>query len=148
MLFSIQDLAQFLLCILYMVQRLFSLFMVVFLSLGMWAQESTVVRPQRTPEEEALTQTMRLVRELDLTDSVRIDTIYRMHLKYAMIRQKGLTRAENMERMQAIYSELKLLLTADEFDRFMNHPAEQPRAPRGAANVQRANKQVPPPTPQ
>ena len=90
-------------------------------------------RPQRTPQEEAQKHTMRLIRELGITDSARIDTIYRMHLKYAIFRQKGLTRAENMERMQAIYAELQQLLTPEEFERFMNHPAEQPRRPRGAS---------------
>ena len=97
----------------------------------MWAQEPAD-RPQRTPEEEALKQTMRLVRELGIRDSVRFDTIYRMHLKYAKFRQKGLTRAQNMERMIAIQEELKQLLTPAEYERFMNHPAEQPRHPRGA----------------
>ena len=100
-------------------------------------------RPQRTPEEEAIKQTLRLVRELDITDSVRIDTIYRMHLKYARFRQKGLTRAENMERMQAIYEELKHLLTPEEFERFMNHPAEQPRRPRGANVIAPAKAPTP-----
>ena len=110
----------------------FLFFLIVALSGSMlWAQEPAE-RPQRTPEEEALKQTTRLVRELNIQDSVRIDTIYRMHLKYARFRQKGLTRAENMERMQAIYAELKHLLTAEEFEQFMNHPAEQPRRPRGA----------------
>ena len=78
-------------------------------------------------------QTMRLVRELGISDSVRIDTLYRMHLKYALVRQKGLTRAQNLERMQAIHNELKNLLTPEEFERFMHHPAEQPRRPHGAA---------------
>jgi len=90
-------------------------------------------RLQRTPQEEAMIQTERLVRELGIRDSVRIDTIYRMHLKYARFRQKGLTRAENMERMQSIYAELQKLLTPEEFERFINHPAEQPRRPRGAS---------------
>lgn len=103
---------------------------------GMVAAQEQTVRPQRTPEEEASKQTERLVRELGIRDSVRIDTIYKMHLKYAQIRQKGLSRAENMERMQSIYNELKQLLTPDEFERFMNHPAEQPRRPRGANVVQ------------
>lgn len=80
-------------------------------------------------------QTMRLVRELGISDSVRIDTLYRMHLKYALVRQKGLTRAQNLERMQAIHNELKNLLTPEEFERFMNHPAELPRRPRGAAGA-------------
>ena len=111
-------------------KQLISFLWMALLAGSLWAQEP--VRLQRTPEEEALKQTMRLVRELGIQDSVRFDTLYRMHLKYAMIRQKGLTRAENMQRMQAIYDELKVLLTPEEFERFMNHPAEQPRRPRGA----------------
>lgn len=118
--------------------------LVALLAGGMMAQEPVDgPRPQRTPEEEALKQTMRLVRELGIQDSVRIDTIYKMHLKYAIFRQKGLTRAENMERMQAIYAELKALLTPEEFERFMNHPAEQPRRPRGA-NVIAPNRPAQP----
>ncbi|MBQ2068156.1 MAG: hypothetical protein II457_04465 [Paludibacteraceae bacterium] len=117
-------------------KRYFSVLISIFFTGLLCAQEADV-RPQRTPEEEAVKQTTRLTRELGITDSSRIDTIYRMHLKYARIRQKGLSRAENMERMQAIYGELKLLLTPDEFDRFMNHPAEQPRRPRGASMQQR-----------
>lgn len=118
-----------------MIKKLLSLLFCALLAGSLTAQEQQV-RPQRTPEEEATKQTERLVRELGIRDSVRIDTIYKMHLKYALIRQKGLTRAENMERMQSIYNELKQLLTPDEFERFMNHPAEQPRRPRGANVVQ------------
>lgn len=124
-------------------KKLFLILSIALISGCLWAQEPTGDRPQRTPEEEALKQTTRLVRELGIHDSVRIDTIYRMHLKYAKYRQKGLTRAENMERMQAIYNELKLLLTEEEFERFMNHPAEQPRRPRGANTLMR-QKQAPP----
>lgn len=101
----------------------------------MQAQESYAERPQRTPAEEALKQTMRLARELGIRDSMRFDTLYKMHLKYARARQQGLTRAQNLERMQAINSELKRLLTADEYDRFMNHPVEQPRRPHGANRI-------------
>ena len=124
-----------------MIKRLLSIVCVALLAGGLYAQEPTE-RVQRTPEEEALQQTMRLVRELAINDSVRFDTIYRMHLKYARIRQKGLSRAENMERMQAIYGELKHLLTPEEFEQFMNHPAELPRRPRGA-NVLPPYNQVP-----
>ena len=118
-----------------MIKKLLSLLCCALLAGSLTAQEQQA-RPQRTPEEEASKQTERLVRELGIRDSVRIDTIYKMHLKYAQIRQKGLSRAENMERMQSIYNELKRLLTPDEFERFMNHPAEQPRRPRGANVVQ------------
>ena len=112
-------------------KRFFSILSVALVASCLWAQEPGV-RPQRTPEEQAMKQTLRLVRELDIHDSVRQDTLYRMHLKYARIRQRGLTRAQEMERMQSIYGELKQLLTPEEFEQFMNHPAEQPRRPRGA----------------
>ena len=115
-----------------MIKKLFSFVIVALFSGLMGAQEPAADRPQRTPEEEALKQTMRLVRELGIKDSVRFDTIYKMHLKYAKFRQKGLTRAENMERMISIQEELKRLLTPSEYERFMNHPAEQPRRPHGA----------------
>jgi len=124
-------------------KRLFSILLVALSTGCMWAQEPVRERPQRTPEEEAMKQTMRLRRELDIQDSVRIDTLYRMHLKYARIRQKGLTRAQEMERMNAIYGELKNLLTPSEFEQFMNHPAEQPRRPRGAHMLAPNNNQVP-----
>ena len=115
-------------------KKLLSILSLALLSGLMMAQEPvSEPRPQRTPQEEALKQTMRLVRELGITDSVRIDTLYRMLLKYALVRQKGLTRAQNLERMQAIHDELKNLLTQEEFERFMNHPAELPRRPHGAA---------------
>ena len=97
------------------------------------AQEAAMpARLQRTPEEEAIKQTERLVRELGIRDSVRIDTLYKMHLKYAIQRRSGLSRAQEFARMNAIVEELKKLLTPEEFEQFMNHPAEQPRRPRGA----------------
>ena len=126
-----------------MLKRFFSFLCVALFAGSMMAQEpSESPRPQRTPEEEALKQTMRLVRELGIKDSVRIDTLYKMHLKYARFRQQGLTRAQNMERMQAIFEELRHLLTPEEFEQFMNHPAEQPRHPRGAYAAPK--KQAPP----
>ena len=127
-----------------MLKQVFSFLLVALLAGNVWAQESLTNRPQRTPEEEALKQTTRLVRELGIHDSVRIDTLYKMHLKYALIRQQGLTRAQNMERMQAIYNELQQLLTPEEFEQFMNHPAEQPRLPRGANVLAAPQKQQKP----
>ena len=112
--------------------KLFSFLTIALFAGLVMAQEPFSERPQRTPEDEAIKQTTRLVRELGIQDSVRFDTLYKMHLKYARERQKGLTRAQNMEHMQAIYNELKVLLTPKEFEQFMNHPAEQPRRPHGA----------------
>ena len=116
-------------------KRFFYLVCATLVAVCLAAQEPVLDRGQRTPEDEALKQTIRLIRELSISDSVRIDTLYRMHLKYARIRQKGLTRAQEMDRMNAIMGELKNLLTKDEFEQFMNHPAEQPRRPRGAQRI-------------
>lgn len=131
-----------------MAKRLFlSLIFAVFCGLLIAQELQQPQRLQRTPEEEARQQTERLVRELTIRDSVRIDTIYKMHLKYARIRQHGLSRKENMDRMNAIYAELERLLTPEEFERFMNHPAEQPRMPRGANFVapnEAQRRQAPP----
>jgi len=115
-----------------MIKQIFTFFCAVLFAGSLMAQEPVAKRSLRTPEEEALKQTVRLVRELGIRDSARFDTLYRMHLKYARSRHTGLTRAQNWERMQAIYNELKLLLTPQEFEQFMNHPAEQPRRPHGA----------------
>ena len=132
----------------FVMKRLFSIVCATLVAGFIWAQEPVRERPQRTPEEEAMKQTMRLQRELGIRDSVRIDTLYRMHLKYARIRQKGLTRAQEMDRMNAIYAELKNLLTPSEFEQFMNHPAEQPRRPRGAHMLAPNNSQAPTTSPQ
>lgn len=115
-----------------MIKKVLSILFVALLAGGLMAQEAVSERPQRTPEEEAVKQTTRLVRELGIRDSVRIDTIYRMHLKYARTRQRSMTRAQSMERMQSFYADLKQLLTPDEYERFMNHPVELPRRPHGA----------------
>lgn len=116
-------------------KRFFFLSIIAGMSAVMMAQEPVGERPQRTPEVEATQQTTRLVRELGIKDSVRIDTIYRMHLKYARTRHQGMTRAENMQRLESIRDELKALLTPKEYERFMNHPIETPRRPHGASRM-------------
>ena len=58
-------------------------------------------RPSRTPEEEALKQTEMLSRELMLNEQQR-DTVYKIHLKYARMRQISNTRAEGLERLNAM----------------------------------------------
>lgn len=76
--------------------------------------------PQRTAEQIAEKQTERLVRELGITDSVQRDTLYRMHLKYVRLREKSNTRAEELERTQQRYDELKQILTKEQYEQFIN----------------------------
>ena len=98
-------------------------------SLG-FAQPPQEDAPQRTPEEIARKQNLMLSRELGLTDSAQLDTLYRMHLKYARFRAVSNTRAEDLERLQALTKELQSILTPDQFKRFMDHQVEpRPRHP-------------------
>jgi len=90
-------------------------------------------KPQRTPEEIAQKLNSMLIRELGLTDSAQIDTLYRMHLKYARMRAKSNTRAEDLERRLASDMELKGILTPEQYERFMSRQIdERPRHPHNA----------------
>lgn len=86
--------------------------------------------PQRKPEEEARKQTEMLVRELGITDSVKIDTLYRVHLKYACLRRNDSTRSAEVERLQSLYAELKQMLTKQQYEQFMSHLMRGPRRPQ------------------
>lgn len=112
--------------------------------------------PQRTPEEEAWKQTAMLLREVGMTDSLQRDTLYRMHLKYAQMRQKSNTRMEGMQRMMAMYKELKGILTPEQYNRFMNkqmdsgprhpqHPIAPLSHPNGGEQHKPTQPIVPPP---
>lgn len=81
--------------------------------------QNDVCRPARTPEEEAQKQTQMLQRELSLTDA-QCDTVYKIHLKYATMRQISNTRAESLERMNAMTAELLNVLTKAQRDAFLN----------------------------
>lgn len=86
--------------------------------------DQEVSQPRRTAEEIARKQTEMMVRELELTDSLQRDTLYRLHLRYVRMRMISNTRAEELERMQSFFSELKLILTKDQYDAFMNMQVE------------------------
>ncbi len=92
--------------------------------------------PQRTPEEEALKQTERIVREIGITNETVRDTLYRMHLKYARQRLQSNTRLEELQRMNAIVEELQGILTPEQYNRFMNKQISsephRPQQPLGA----------------
>ena len=80
-------------------------------------------RPSRTPEEEALKQTEMLSRELTLNEQQR-DTVYKIHLKYARMRQISNTRAEGLERLNAMTKELLSIMTPEQREAFLNKQIE------------------------
>ncbi len=108
--------------------------LVIFVFAGLCAsvfgQNPPDCQPQRTPEEIARKQNAMLSRELGLTDNAQLDTLYRMHLKYARLRAASNTRAEDLQRLQDMIKELQSILTPEQFDRFMNHEVQtRPRHP-------------------
>lgn len=126
-------------------KRFFCILLVSCSLLGLVAQNT----PQLLPKEYAMKQTEMVCRELDITDSVQRHKIFSMHLKYAEMREISNTRMEALERMQNMTEELKGILTAEQYDRFMNrqitpHP-RTPQKPYGSMpSIPSMPKQLPP----
>jgi hypothetical protein len=115
-----------------MMRNLFLVLFAMAFTQPVWCQPPQEERmPARTAEEEAMKQTERLTRELEISDTLTRDTLYRLHLKYAVLRRQGLTRAQHLQYMQAATDELSHILSPDQFDRFMNHQSSMhPRMPQ------------------
>lgn len=111
------------------------------------SSEPSAGAPRRTPEEVARKQTEMLVRDLEIKDSLQIDTIYRIHLRYARLRQVSNTRAEHLERVQQMYNELRQVLTTEQYDRFMNQQLESPRRPQSVCKMPQNTQAVHPHAP-
>lgn len=99
------------------------------------SSDSSSGPPRRTPAEIARKQTEMLVRDLEIKDSLQIDTIYRIHLRYARLRQVSNTRAEHLERVQQMYNELRQVLTTEQYEQFMNQQLESPRRPQSVCKM-------------
>ena len=89
-------------------------------------------QPQRTPEDVARKQTYRLVRELNLTDSIIIDSIYRINIRHNLLRMQGMTRAQEYNGLQQFIEELRGILTEEQFNVFMNQTVNVPRHPHAS----------------
>ncbi len=89
--------------------------------------------PQRTAEDIARKQTGMMVRELCIQDTVVMDTLYRLHLKYAHKRAISNTRAEAIQYIQDFNAELRQILTSEQYQQFMgqqiNHAPHRHRTP-------------------
>ena len=92
-------------------------------------------RPHRTATDIAQKQTEMLVRELNITDSVLRDTLFRMHLKYAQLRNANTTRDEAMQSMIHMQEELQHILTPEQFATFIDRQLNgEPRTPQHPCN--------------
>ena len=73
----------------------------------------------RTPEDIARRQTDILVEELEITDSVMVDTLYRMHYKYAQMRHDSCYNREYaLQCMLKAQEELSKILSPEQFELF------------------------------
>jgi len=114
--------------------RIIYIFIYIFLlSLPILAQHPRY--PQRTPKDIAHKQTEMLVRELNITDSLLRDTLFHLHLKYALLRKETNTRSEILLHMQQIINELQNILSPEQFAVFMNRQVQTtPRYPQAQHN--------------
>ena len=126
--------------------RLWFILVGMVLALSLVAQKS--LPPCRTAEDIAHKQTAMLVRELHITDSVLCDTLFRMHLKYAMLHNISHTRNEAIQRMVQMQEELKNILSPEQYSAFMNRQLNHtPRSPQHPCNWITSNQQEVPPPP-
>lgn len=87
---------------------------------------NTVVH--HSPEEIASYQTRILMTELGLTDSAQMDTLYRIHLKYAHLRMQPSTQATHLANVTAFHQAIQQVLTPKQYELFMKqHTNRGPR---------------------
>ena len=90
---------------------------------------------RRTPEEMARKQTEMLVRDLDITDSLVCDTIYKVHLRLARTRHPHPTPEEVAQYRDSLSYALRAILTPEQYQLFLdsrNKP--NPRYPQPPVN--------------
>lgn len=111
----------------------------MFISVLFLAGASTVLGQspymRRTPEETAEKQTEMLVRNLDITDSLTRDTLYRIHLHFALQRHPHPTPEEVAQYRDSLSQALRGILTPEQYQLFLdsrNKP--NPRYPQPPVN--------------
>lgn len=105
--------------------RKYLIILFVLALLPLCAQEQRT--PVRTPEEEASKQTEMLQRELELTQQQH-DTIYKIHLHYAILRRISNTRQEALQRINAMTSDILNVLNEKQRELFLSKQVSwQPR---------------------
>lgn len=93
------------------------------LMLNLAAQE-TINAPVRTPEQEAAFQTEKMQKELNLSRE-QASAIYEINLKHARERQVSNSRSQALERVKIKDSEVRKVLTKDQYVRLQNKRYER-----------------------
>jgi hypothetical protein len=118
--------------------KLILLFFVLILKLPAFSQDNTVVL-QRTPEQEAVKQTEKLQKELNL-NAEQAKQIYEINLRYARERLISSKRSEGLERAKNKNAEIRQVLSADQNDRLQSKRYERTSTDRQAIyNSQQVN---------
>lgn len=91
--------------------------------MGITAQETTPA-PVRTPEQEAVLQTQKMQRELNLNPDQQ-KAIYAINLKHARERQVSNSRSQALERTKNKNSAIKQVLSHDQYDQLQNKRYER-----------------------
>ena len=86
--------------------------------------QDIAVLSDRTPEQEAIKQTEKLQRELNLSPD-QTKQVYEINLRYARERQVSNTRSEAMERIKNKNADLQTVLNADQNSRLENKRYER-----------------------
>lgn len=107
--------------------RKYLLIYCLFVSLSIFAQN--VEKPQRSPEDIAQRQTAMLKQDLDLTDE-QVEQVYVINLKYAQLgRPQNQEQAD--ERIKQKLSDLKAILTEQQYESFLRKMTAMKRMPQG-----------------
>ena len=91
--------------------------------MGVTAQD-TAPAPVRTPEQEAVLQTQKMERELNLNGEQQ-KAIYEINLKHARERQVSNSRSQALERTKNKNSAIKQVLSHDQYDQLQNKRYER-----------------------
>jgi len=86
--------------------------------------QSSINPPERSTEQEALSQTEKMQKELNLS-AEQTRQIYEINLRYAHLRQKSNSRAEAMERIKLKNAEIQQKLTESQRQKLMNKQYER-----------------------
>jgi hypothetical protein len=90
--------------------------MIVLLPINLLTAQESSTTPVRTPEQEAIAQTERMQKELNLNKE-QVQLIYEINLRHARERTVASSRSQALERIRVKDSEMQEVLTRDQYER-------------------------------
>lgn len=112
--------------------RSLSLLLFVILSMSLIIAQSNST-PTRTPEQEATIQTERMQQDLELSEE-QVQRIYEINLQHARQRKVATSRSEALLRVKNKDTQLKQVLSPEQFDRMQDKRYERTPATQNGPN--------------